>query len=170
MVETIDHHRRERATVICNELFRKEKIFICPNKSTYEKLVYLIKYMQEAPASGLKAEVANLKKVQETSRLTKEERYKIYQYDTWEQTREMFKILIGKAKDGGFINDTNSFIREVDQLRSVYLLIVDFILSTLFNGYTHIAFLHEGNNKYNDRLYYYFFIIFFNPFDSNFVI
>jgi hypothetical protein len=68
MEQKIDH-KTERATDICNEIFRKEKIFICDNEETYERLVYIIKNMQEAPASGLKAEVAYFKKNEQTRSL-----------------------------------------------------------------------------------------------------
>ena len=138
--------KKERATDIFKSYFLKEKIFICPDQETYVYLILFINNMQVAPSVGDRTEFANLIVIREnqTRTLTREENNNLKHFDVWEKTREVFKDLIAKTEDGGFINANNSLIREVEQLRNVYQLIVDFVLFILFKEYTHIAFLEQG--------------------------
>jgi hypothetical protein len=125
--------------------FLQNKIFLCHNNDEYAKIVLFIRHIQDPPEKGMKESVVALRKEKENRELTEDENACIYYYySIWEQTISLFNDLKGRAFDSGFISGSASLIQEVETLRGVYQLLVDYVVLKLFNGYTEIAVFTDG--------------------------
>lgn len=124
----------------------QNKIFLCHNNDEYRRIVLFIRHMQDPPEKGMKEKVVALRKEKEHNRqLTEEENECIYYYSIWEQTISLFNELKGRAFDSGFISGSGaSLIQEVETSKSVYQLLVDYVVLKLFNGCTEIAVFTDG--------------------------